>query len=213
MYLHTWYNKSKCIYTKNIDQVHNYMQKSFSIAWKVSKYGVFSDSYFPAIGLNTEIYSVKLRIQSECGKIRTRKNSVFWHFLCIVHRKFCLGYCLAFPSFFWENLLLKNLLTKKCPNSNLNTDRSFSFAKKYDAYFRVICVKKFAKLVRRNMSVNRIGARGDAKYQNLYRFFERKWIFRKRKAFAKSFLKKTISIVSIRLQFLEGYIRQITCLI
>ena len=25
-------------------------------------------------------YSVSLRMQSECGKIRTRKNSVFWHF-------------------------------------------------------------------------------------------------------------------------------------
>ena len=31
-----------------------------------------SGSYFPAFGLNTESYSVSLRIQSECGKIRTR---------------------------------------------------------------------------------------------------------------------------------------------
>ena len=30
--------------------------------------------------LNTERYSVSLRIQSEYGKIRTRKNSVFGHF-------------------------------------------------------------------------------------------------------------------------------------
>ena len=48
--------------------------------WKVSKYGVFSSPYFPAFGLNTERYGVSLRIQSECGKIRTRKNSVFRHF-------------------------------------------------------------------------------------------------------------------------------------
>ena len=41
------------------------------IAWKVSKYGVFSGSYFPVFGLN---------IQSEYGKIRTRKDSVFGHF-------------------------------------------------------------------------------------------------------------------------------------
>ena len=27
---------------------------------------------FPAFGLNTEIHSTSLRIQSECGKIRTR---------------------------------------------------------------------------------------------------------------------------------------------
>ena len=29
-------------------------------------------SYFPAFGLNTEIYGVSLRIQSKCGKMRTR---------------------------------------------------------------------------------------------------------------------------------------------
>ena len=40
----------------------------------------FSDPYFPAFRLNTERYSVSLRIQSECGKRRTRKNSLFGHF-------------------------------------------------------------------------------------------------------------------------------------
>ena len=49
-------------------------------AWKVSKYGVFSGPHFLAFGLNTERYSAFLRIQSECGKIRTRKNSAFGHF-------------------------------------------------------------------------------------------------------------------------------------
>ena len=49
-------------------------------AWKVSKYGVFSDPYFLAFGLNTESYFVSLSIQSKCGKIQTRKNSVFGHF-------------------------------------------------------------------------------------------------------------------------------------
>ena len=46
----------------------------------VSKYGVFSGPYFPAFGLNTERHEVSLRIQSECGKIQTRKNSAFGHF-------------------------------------------------------------------------------------------------------------------------------------
>ena len=50
-------------------------------AWKVSKYGVFSSPYFPEFGLNTERHGVSLRIQSECGKIRTRKNSVFEQFM------------------------------------------------------------------------------------------------------------------------------------
>ena len=49
-------------------------------AWKESKYGVLPGPYFHAFGLNTERYSVSLRIQSECRKIRTRKNSVFGHF-------------------------------------------------------------------------------------------------------------------------------------
>ena len=31
--------------------------------------------HFPAFGLNTETYFVNLRIQSECGKMRTRKTS------------------------------------------------------------------------------------------------------------------------------------------
>ena len=45
---------------------------------------VKSGPHFPAFGLNTERYSVSLRIQSECWKIRTRKNSVFGHFSCSV---------------------------------------------------------------------------------------------------------------------------------
>ena len=40
----------------------------------------FSGLYFPAFGLNTERYEISFRIHSECGKIRTRKNSVFGHF-------------------------------------------------------------------------------------------------------------------------------------
>ena len=46
----------------------------------MSKRGVFSGPYFPVFGLNTEIYRVNLRIQSEYRKIRIRKNSVFGHF-------------------------------------------------------------------------------------------------------------------------------------
>ena len=55
--------------------------------WKVSKYGVFSGPYFPAFGLNTEIYGVNFCIQSEYRKIRTRINSVcghFWRSVCLM---------------------------------------------------------------------------------------------------------------------------------
>ena len=55
------------------------MKVKFSLR-EVSKYRVFSGPYFPVLGLNTEIYAVNLRIQSEHWKIQTRKNSVFGHF-------------------------------------------------------------------------------------------------------------------------------------
>ena len=51
----------------------------------MSKYGVFSGPYFPVFRLNTEIYSVNVRIRFEYRKIRTRKNSEFGHFLRSVH--------------------------------------------------------------------------------------------------------------------------------
>ena len=51
-----------------------------SLREKCPRYGVFYDPYFPVFGLDTEIYSVILRIQSKYGKIQARKKSVFWHF-------------------------------------------------------------------------------------------------------------------------------------
>ena len=54
-------------------------------ARKVSRYGVISDPYLPVFGLNTEIYGINLRIQSEYKKMWPRKNSVFGHFLCSVN--------------------------------------------------------------------------------------------------------------------------------
>ena len=39
---------------------------------KIIRIRDFSGSYFPAFGLNTERYSVSLRIRSECGKVQTR---------------------------------------------------------------------------------------------------------------------------------------------
>ena len=48
---------------------------------------VISGPYFPVFGLNTEIYSVNLCIQSEYRKIRTRNNFVFGHFLCSILKR------------------------------------------------------------------------------------------------------------------------------
>ena len=52
---------------------------NLSLREKCPNTDFFSGPYFPAFGLNTDRYFVSLRIQSECEKIRTRKNSVFEH--------------------------------------------------------------------------------------------------------------------------------------
>ena len=52
---------------------------------QISKYGVFSDLYFPAFRLNTERYEVFLPIQSEYGKYGPEKIRIWTLFTqCIV---------------------------------------------------------------------------------------------------------------------------------
>ena len=47
-------------------------------------YGGFSGPYFPIFGLNTEIYFVNLRIQSEYRKTQTRENPYLNTFLAVL---------------------------------------------------------------------------------------------------------------------------------
>ena len=56
----------------NLVQKHNNIDVHHYI--KSSGIGNFFGPYFPAFGLNSARYSVSVRIQSECGKIRTRKT-------------------------------------------------------------------------------------------------------------------------------------------
>ena len=51
-----------------------------SLREKCPNMEVFFGLYFPVFGLNTEIYSVNLVIQSKYGKIRARKSSIFGQF-------------------------------------------------------------------------------------------------------------------------------------
>ena len=46
----------------------------------ISSYGILFGHYFIVLGLNTEIYTVNLRIQSKYGKTLTRKNYAFEDF-------------------------------------------------------------------------------------------------------------------------------------
>ena len=83
----------------------------------MSKYGVFSSPYFAAFGLNTD--GVSLCIQSECGKIRTRKNSVFGHFCVNCFRSLdILTYFKKFVYRFAKDKSYDAFLTIPCAHSN-----------------------------------------------------------------------------------------------
>ena len=65
---------SKCFY-------HFFISFTVTLtAWKVSIFGVFSSPHFPVFSYGDLLDKHSLRIHSEYGKIRTRKNSVFGHF-------------------------------------------------------------------------------------------------------------------------------------
>ena len=51
---------------------------------------IFSRLYFPVLGLNTERYSLSLRLQSECKKMRTRITRNTDTFYAVVIRNYAL---------------------------------------------------------------------------------------------------------------------------
>ena len=74
----------------------------------------FSGPYFPVFGLNTEIYSVNLCIQSKYRKIRTRKKVVFEHFPRSDYTAKVVNFCdiekpgnILSPVFSFRNILRK----------------------------------------------------------------------------------------------------------
>ena len=71
------------------------------IATKLSKYGVLSGPYFPVFGLNKEIYSINLRIQSGYREIRSRKSSAFQAVIKTQKRHYNLLTLNRFHTFFW----------------------------------------------------------------------------------------------------------------
>ena len=58
-----WFSQSNSLLSLSTVFFENFTAR------KVSQCGVFSGPYFSLFGLNTERYSVSLRIQSECRKI------------------------------------------------------------------------------------------------------------------------------------------------
>ena len=66
-------NRKPEMVIRNCQMINYKLGCNFSLCKSVSIRSLSSPN-FPAIGLNTEIYRVYLRIQLECGKIRTRKT-------------------------------------------------------------------------------------------------------------------------------------------
>ena len=122
-------------------------------AWKVSRYGgFFSGPFFLAYGLNTERYgAISLRIQSEYGKIRTRKNSVFGHFShseCAnreaVSVKLFMVSSLSFPSCLYvSNLLVIKSTTSLSSYRWLPPLICFSFSSLVSSKICVVCFSIF----------------------------------------------------------------------
>ena len=85
--------------------------KGRSLREKCPNTEFFFGPYFPAFGLNTEIYSVNLRLQSEYRKMQTRKNSVFGHFprsgcfLMGVHTYTIFGLVFKYLTLSWRTSL------------------------------------------------------------------------------------------------------------
>ena len=105
---------------------------NISTVWKVSKYGVISGPYFPVFGLNTEIYSVNLRIQSEHRKIRTRNNSLFGQFSHSVEERKILiekAFLTKFTTFDSRRLTTFNIEDRK--SKPFLRDHSFSMYAKF----------------------------------------------------------------------------------
>ena len=77
MYL-TWCAKS---FFRNI------FKKIFKYALHSIRFTLKQRHCMKSVQIQSFFYSVSLRIQSECGKIRTRKNSVFGHMHCVFFKE------------------------------------------------------------------------------------------------------------------------------
>ena len=124
------------------------LKKSFNFhCAKSVRIGSSSGPYFPAFGLNTERYSVSLRIRSECEKIWTRKNlhirTFFMQCAALIIRLF--GLIVALPQ--WTKLLL---LLRYSVTGNRTWWYLLSYCSPPSSFSALFCCNKF-------MSVSFIG--------------------------------------------------------
>ena len=67
--------------SRNVEHLDDYFRYKHCI--KCVRIGRYSGPFFPQFGLNAERCGVSLRIQSECGKVRTRKAPNMYTFHAI----------------------------------------------------------------------------------------------------------------------------------
>ena len=67
-------NRAYCLSCKESDNMAIAIQTKSTCCDKSVRIPSFCGPYFSAFGVNTETYGVSLHIQSECGKIWTRKT-------------------------------------------------------------------------------------------------------------------------------------------
>ena len=111
-------------------------------------YSEFSGPFFPAFGLNAEIYSVNLQVQYEYGKIRTRINFVSMKKIdslkkldqVLITR--CKNHALQIktllrpgqmwqPVVFWKHFVIFGILSKKKFHAVLETVKIYIFISQF----------------------------------------------------------------------------------
>ena len=120
-------------------------------------YSEFSGPFFPAFGLNAEIYSVNLQVQYEYGKIRTRKNFVSMKKIdslkkldqVLIIR--CKNHALQIktlltpgqmwqPVVFWKHFVIFGILSKKKFHAVLDTVKYISsYLNSVGPFYKMMC--------------------------------------------------------------------------
>ena len=129
-------------------EVDNDSQTTYpSLREKYPNMKFFSGPYFSAFEVNTERYEVSLPIQSECEKIRTRKNSVFEHFsrspyelYLLENAKVLWGFSLPDVMTYWKTWLV--IKQHRKPEEFFHSTNSVVSTGKHQN-LRFYCVSKY----------------------------------------------------------------------
>ena len=145
----------------------------------------FSGPYFLAFGLNTERYFVSLRIQSECGKIRTKQTPNTDSFNVVLMEKF------------WKKAL-KN-------DKKQNLEKNYSEKKQELALLKKTKIKKSEQRLLKN-NIKKLGYYGRSWRKNQNMIFSQYLLVYSYETIARSsnncFVKKAQNLPQLYLKLL-----------